>query len=182
MNDQRSSGVIPIEVPSERLPEDLSALVAGLLAAEENVNAATAECVYRLAFLARAAHGRRVGSLDAMSVCAQAIGITRQTLQPFALIARCWTQEELRELLTRRDAHGRGLSSSHLVTLARIPRAARIRWIERALAESLDVRALRRKIHEEDGVDHRNVDDDRSRCTIRLSSREPGGRLARSIA
>jgi hypothetical protein len=101
--------------------------------------AAEAEVAYRLAVAA--AHATRDGGIDA---CAAVLGVSRQTLAPYALVASQWTAEELRHLLAeRRTVHGDPISISHLVELAKLAPADRDRWLERTFAQGLTVRELR---------------------------------------
>ena len=83
-----------------------------------------------------------------MEVCARQVGVARTTLHAFSIIANRWQLPELRALFLRRDPEGRALSATHLLLVGRLPRAARERWIERVLADGLDVRALKSAMRE----------------------------------
>jgi hypothetical protein len=101
--------------------------------------AAEAEVAYR--FAAAAAHATRNGGIDA---CARALGVSRQTLAPYALVASHWSAAELKHLLAeRRNVHGDPISISHLVELAKLDPEDRDRWLERTFAGGLTVRELR---------------------------------------
>jgi hypothetical protein len=128
------------------LPADLHGLVRNASQAGEAVRAAEAEYAYRLALVARAALGRRAGAESAIDACSAALGVSRQSLQPFALVATRWASHDLLSLFTRRCSNGRPLSMSHLLLLVRLPRTDREVWANRALQESLDVRQLREAI------------------------------------
>lgn len=146
MKARQASTIFPIGEAREALPSELSSLVAEVRAAARAANKAEAEYVCQLALLARAAYGRRAAGGDAMTVCAKAVGLTRQTLQPFVRIALCWTKDELCDLLAGGDPNGRALTSSHLAALARLPRSKRAHWTERALTEGMHVRELRKRV------------------------------------
>jgi hypothetical protein len=121
-------------------------LVAGVQQAVSTLRDAEAQYILRMAEVARAA--RRGGVADESSInhCARALGISRQTLQPFAIVGLRWTARDLRELFERRDCHGRPISLSHLLVLARLPQADRSRWIEVVLAEGTPVHELRERL------------------------------------
>jgi hypothetical protein len=121
-------------------------LVAGVQQAVSTLRDAEAQYVLRMAEVARAA--RRGGVADESSInhCARALGISRQTLQPYAIVALRWTTKDLRDLFERRDCHGRPISLSHLLVLARLPQADRSRWIEVVLAEGTPVHELRARL------------------------------------
>jgi hypothetical protein len=138
-----------VESSSGDLPGDLSELLEEVHRAELDVRVAEAKYARSLALLAGAARGRRVGGASAIGICANALGMARQTLQPFAIIAARWSQQELDAIFERRRASGRPLTTSHLLCIARLPRGARREWIQRALHEDLDVRALRESIASE---------------------------------
>jgi hypothetical protein len=124
----------------------LQDLVAGVQQAISTLREAEAQYVLRMADVARAA--RRGGAADESSIdrCASALGISRQTLQPYAIIALRWTARDLRDLFGRRDSHGRPISLSHLLVLARLPQADRSHWIEVVLAEGMPVHELRERL------------------------------------
>ncbi|HSY21881.1 MAG TPA: hypothetical protein VK841_07195 [Polyangiaceae bacterium] len=121
-------------------------LVAGVQQAVSTLRDAEAQYILRMAEVARAA--RRGGAADESSInhCARALGISRQTLQPYAIVALRWTAQDLRDLFERRDCHGRPISLSHLLVLARLPLADRSRWIEVVLAEGTPVHELRARL------------------------------------
>jgi hypothetical protein len=121
-------------------------LVVAAVEAGARLHAAEAEYAFRMAAVARAA--RRGGATESSAVraCASALGITRQTLQPYALIGMRWTPEELRSLLERHDCNGRRISLSHLLILSRLSHAERQRRTEEVFAEGLAVHELRERI------------------------------------
>ncbi|HSY23662.1 MAG TPA: hypothetical protein VK841_16155 [Polyangiaceae bacterium] len=127
-------------------PTPLRDLVATAAEAEARLHAAEADYALRMAAVARAA--RRGGATDnsAARACASALGITRQTLQPYALLGMRWTPAELRSLLERQDCHGRRVSLSHLLILSRLSHTERCRRTEEVFAEGLGVHELRRRI------------------------------------
>ena len=121
-------------------------LVTAAIQAGARLHAAKAEYALQMAAVARAA--RRGGATDnsAARECASALGITRQTLQPYALLAMRWTPEELRRLLERQDCNGRRISLSHLLILSRLSHAERCRRTEEVFAQGLGVHELRGRI------------------------------------
>jgi hypothetical protein len=115
-----------------------AAAVEDALRAIKLQRTAEAEVAYRLAV---AAAGARKGGIEA---CARALGLTRQTLAPYALVGAHWTAAELRHLLAeRRTVHGDPISISHLAELANLAPAHRDRWLERTFSQGLTVRELR---------------------------------------
>jgi hypothetical protein len=128
------------------LPDDLHELLREAHRACINLRIAEARYARSLAVLAGGARGRRVRGASAIEVCAKALGIARQTLQPFAIIASRWSQSELNAIFEMRGAAGRPLTTSHLLCVARLPLRTRELWIRRALNEDLDVRALRERL------------------------------------
>ncbi len=134
--------------PDDRdLPGDLKDRVDLVLRMASAVRIAEADYVYSLALLVKASTGHRLrdGS-SATAACASAVGLARTTLAAFTLVAARWTADELRQILALRDVRGQPLSVTHLVLIARLPRAVREPWIARVLAEGLDVRSLKRAI------------------------------------
>jgi hypothetical protein len=131
---------------SRRLPSDLRKLVNEVLRAVTRMRGLEAEYVLGLAEVARAARDRRAENEPAIDACAKALGVARQTLQPYALIASRWKPEELRHLLSRRDRHGRPISLSHLLVLARLPPRESARWTESVFEEGIVVHDLRKRV------------------------------------
>jgi hypothetical protein len=125
------------------LPRDLVGLVEAVRQAQNEVDAANAKYVYALALLSRAASGRTIEGGSAVDLCAHAVGLSRQTLQPYAIVALRWRPEELRNLLNLRTAQERPLSIAHLLVLARLPAADRETWLLRTVREGLDAHSLR---------------------------------------
>lgn len=132
------------------LPEELLSRVLDVVRAEERVRLAEADHAYQLALLAREASARRLPSgRSALAACARAVGVARTTLTAFSLVAHRWNLREVRALLLQRDARGKHLSVTHLIAMAQLPKSARTAWIERALGDGLDVRALKRALREQ---------------------------------
>jgi len=126
------------------LPDELHKLAQDVLDTFAKERAVEAEQAYRLALLAKAAFLHKSARGSAIAACARAVGLSRQTLQPYAIVATRWSAPELKQLLAeRRNVRGEPISISHLVLLAKLPRATRDTWIERAFAEGLTVRQLR---------------------------------------
>lgn len=124
-----------------RTGDDLQPFVDGALKAMKRQRVCEADVACQLALLARAAHDAR-GTLAA---CAQALGVSRQTLQPYTVVARQWTGAELQHLLAvRRNSKGEPISMSHLLLVANWPRPECDRVVERVFSEALTVRQLRR--------------------------------------
>ena len=107
---------IPAVRGSPDLPEDLRQLVQLYRDAKARVQEAQADQVIALAALARAAIRRRVSScgLTAMKACARAVGVSRPTLESYAVFVH-WKREDLRLLFTRE------FSFSELRALVRQP-------------------------------------------------------------
>jgi hypothetical protein len=126
--------------------DDIARLVDEALRAANDLRRAHSEYAYRLAVLARAATGRRLSKGSAIEECARALGIRRQTLQPYSILTLRWKPEELRVLFGRPGANGRALSTSHLLLLARLPKSERDHWVERTLTEGLEVHELRARL------------------------------------
>lgn len=126
-----------------QLPPELRPLAQDALDAFAKGRDVEAEQAYRLALLARAARAHSSAKRSGLADCARAIGVSRQTLQPYAVLASRWSPKELKELLARRNIHGEPISVSHLMQLARLPRPVRDAWTERVFAEGLTVRELR---------------------------------------
>jgi DNA-binding response OmpR family regulator len=132
------------EVDETELSEELQALVGDVLDTIASERALEAEQAYRLALLAKAALASTTPRGSPIEACARAVGLSRQTLQPYALVASRWSAPELKRLLAeRRNVRGEPISISHLVMLAKLPRATRDSWIERVFSEGLTVRQLR---------------------------------------
>ena len=160
------------------LPEDLRELVEHARAAGSAVRIAQAEYAYRLSLLALRAAGHRLGCVAAISAAATALGISRQTLQPYAVLAARWAPEDLRALFKLRTTHGRPLSVTHFLVLARLPRSKRDALIARALREGLDARTLRTKrleggYDQECPVNEADASEDARESTIRLKTAAP---------
>lgn len=123
----------------------LQPLIDGALEAIRQQRACEADLAFRLALLAHAARNSR----GTFATCARALGVSRQTLQPYALVAEQWSGDELRTLLAeRRNSLGEPISISHLVLLAKVPRPACDRIVERVFSEGLTVRQLRRVLRQ----------------------------------
>jgi hypothetical protein len=136
-------GRLPGEA-EEELPDDLRTLAEDVLDSFAEEHALHAEQAYRLALLAKAAFARGSSKGSPIEACARAVGLSRQTLQPYAIVASRWSAPELKHLLAeRRNTRGEPISISHLVVLAKLPRGTREAWIERVFAEALTVRQLR---------------------------------------
>jgi hypothetical protein len=166
MQHRRASGVFAGlgARAHEKLPDDFSHIIAEI---ESVSQTAQARRIWLLALLARAAHGRRAGEIGCVKLCAEALRLSRRAFEPYALVARCWTEEELSVLLARRDKRGRCLTASHLLVLAPLPRALRAQWTEFSLIQGLSVRELRQGL----------------RCAALLRQPKPGdGRPAAKIA
>ncbi len=149
-NAPRSSEEASSRVVDDELGDDLRLLVDAALKSEGAKRMTEAEHMLRLSAVACAARGRRVGSRSAMDVCAQLLNMTRQTLQPYAVIASRWdSAAELLKFFELRGAKGRSLSPSHVLELARLPRHSRDSWVGRILTEGLDARDLRRQLRGE---------------------------------
>jgi hypothetical protein len=130
---------------SRGLPADLNELVAGARRSAADLRVAEAENAYRLALLVREATGRQLaGGGSALTACAALLGVSRSTLQPFSIIASCWSTQELQTLFQR--SRNRCLSVSHLLLIGRLPQPARNQWMERVLAEGLGVHELRHRL------------------------------------
>jgi hypothetical protein len=142
---EHRSGPRPVRVEADE-PTPIRHLVAAAVQAGARLHAAEAEYALGMAAVARAA--RRGGATDnsAARECASALGITRQTLQPYALLAMRWTPQELRVLLERQDCNGRRISLSHLLILSRLSHAERLRRTEEVFVEGLGVHDLRARI------------------------------------
>lgn len=129
---------------SDELPADLRGLADDVLDVFAQERSLEAEQAYRLAMLAQAAFASEGRDWSVIEACARAVGLSRQTLQPYATVAARWSAPELRHLLAeRRNAHGHPISISHLVLLARLSNPARDQWLERVFDEALTVRQLR---------------------------------------
>jgi hypothetical protein len=128
------------------LPASVRGQVAFLVEAEAIRAEHEATRAYYLAMIARSALAEGGRCIDAV---AKHLGLTRNALSPFALLAARWTVDELRELLVfRRTAKGHRLSVSHLVELGRLSGVTRAQLLARALMEDLTVRQLRVAIAE----------------------------------
>jgi CheY-like chemotaxis protein len=78
-----------------------------------------------------------------VSALAAGIGEAEQNLYRYATVAERWSVAEFEALVSRRGSDGRPLSWSHLVLIASVdPETTRARLLQRALDESLSVRAL----------------------------------------
>lgn len=134
--------------PSGPSGADLQSLIRDALEASEQQRTSEAELAYRVALVAQAARASR-GTFDS---CARALGMSRQTLQPYALVAERWSGKELRHLLAeRRNARGEPISISHLALLAKLPRSTCDALVERVFAEGLTVHELRRVLRKRKG-------------------------------
>ena len=128
------------------LPHPLRALVEDARDALAEGRLVQAVQCHRFALVARAALSDDSGR-GAAARCARVLGLTPHTLQGYALLASRFSADEFRDLLARRrNVHGEYLTVSHLQVLARLPRRARIVWIERAFSEGLTVRQLRQAV------------------------------------
>jgi hypothetical protein len=126
------------------LPSDLRELIDAARRAAVATRRCQAEHAYHLARLARATLRRTVGTRSAIEVCAHALGMERQTLQPYAVLAARWEPSEIAALLQQ------GLCLSHLRSLAqaRLSKAARATWLERAISEKWEVHELRAQLRQ----------------------------------
>jgi hypothetical protein len=120
--------------------------VADAIRAARDAKLAEAEYAYKMAIVAQVAAGRRLSGMSAVEASARSLGVTRRTLQQWAILATRWTLAECRVLLERRGPDGNSLTVSHLLVVASLPREARKHWIERALLDGLAVRELRAHI------------------------------------
>jgi DNA-binding response OmpR family regulator len=107
------------------LPEDLHKLVLDVLRAAANQDVARDEYSHCLALLARGASGRTLSRGSAVAACADAAGVSRQTLENYVTVTARWSPLALRELLQCHDSNGNVVTMSHLRRLARAPRALR---------------------------------------------------------
>lgn len=83
---------------------------------------------------------------------AACIGEAEQNLYRFATVAERWSPAEFEALVSRQGSDGRCLSWSHLVVIASVDDdAARAGLVERALRDSLSVRALIAMVSREGG-------------------------------
>ena len=141
------------------LPDDLRQLVDAARLVQAKGRDIEVEYAFCLAEIARAATSRKVvrgngnGTFSAIEACARALGIERQTLQPYALLVSRWTVDELRVLFNRRTVSGRRLSISHLIVLSRLARAERDAWSSRVLCEGLEAHQLRSLLRKSEGRD-----------------------------
>jgi DNA-binding response OmpR family regulator len=127
------------------VPPSLHALASAVLEAEAFEETWYAECSYRLALLASAASVH--ASTGALQHCALAFGIGLESMRQHALVGSRWAPDELRRLLIeRRNAKGEHITVSHLYELAGLSGPARQAWVERVLARSLTVNALREEL------------------------------------
>jgi hypothetical protein len=134
----------PAPGTTDELPGDLRALADDVLDVFAQERSLGAEQAYRLAMLAQAAFATEGRDWSVIEACARAVGLSRQTLQPYATVAARWSAPDLRHLLAdRRNARGEPISISHLVLLARLANPARDHWLERVFDEGLTVRQLR---------------------------------------
>jgi CheY-like chemotaxis protein len=135
---------------TDELPPDLRALAGDVLDVFAQERSLEAEQAYRLALLAQAAFASVGRDWSVIEACARAVGLSRQTLQPYATVAARWSAPELRQLLAaRRNVRGEPISISHLVLLARLSNPARDQWTERVFDEGLTVRQLRELLRNE---------------------------------
>jgi DNA-binding response OmpR family regulator len=133
----------------DELPPDLRALADDVLDVFAQERSLEAEQAYRLALLAQAAFASEARDWSVIEACARAVGLSRQTLQPYATVVSRWSADELRRLLAeRRNVRGEPISVSHLVLLSRLPNPARSLWLERVFGEGLTVRQLRELLRE----------------------------------
>jgi DNA-binding response OmpR family regulator len=134
----------------DELPSELRVLADDVLDVFAQERSIEAEQAYRLALLAQAAFASEERDWSVIEACARAVGLSRQTLQPYATVASRWTAPELLHLLAeRRNARGEPISISHLVLLARLSNPARSQWLERVFDEGLTVRQLRELLRSE---------------------------------
>jgi CheY-like chemotaxis protein len=139
---------------ADALPPDLRVLAEDVLDAFAKERTLQADLAYRLALLAQGAASSTAASGSSIfEACARAVGLSRQTLQPYATVAARWTGPELRRLLAeRRNVRGEPISISHLVELARLSNPTRDEWLERVYAEGLTVRQLRDLLRNNSGT------------------------------
>jgi CheY-like chemotaxis protein len=130
---------------TDALTPELRVLAEDVLDAFARERTLQADLAYRLALLAQGAAASTTSpGASIIEACARAVGLSRQTLQPYATVAARWTGPELRQLLAeRRNKFGEPISISHLVELARLSNPTRDEWLERVFAEGLTVRQLR---------------------------------------
>ncbi len=124
--------------PTDAL-DGLDALISTAADAQIREWESSIERTVHVIALARAARRRGSRVLDA---CATRLGLTRPTLHAYALVGACWTEFELRRILSRRNAQGQPISAYHLERLARLPGTLRGDLLERVFRESLSVSAL----------------------------------------
>jgi hypothetical protein len=156
-----------VSVDLADIPPDLHSRILDAIEATADVRDAQAEHAYRVALLARSAIGRGRVFVS----CARALGMQRQTLQPFALVATRWSPEDLRSLFSARDAHGRPLSISHLQLLARLPRGERNEWLVAVLRDCIDVHSLRERLRRNCHQEEQRGDEEPAESLTRLRVR-----------
>jgi len=142
--ERRRLGPVEASIESGALRD----LVATAVEAEVRLCTAKAEYAVRVAAMARAAFRGPPAEAREIRDRAAALGITRQTLQVYAVVGTKWSAAELRLLLEREDCHGQRISVSHLLLLARVEGEERGRRTEEVFANGLNLRELRGRIRE----------------------------------
>ena len=102
-------------------PGELRGLVADVRAEDARIGQADARRNYRLAALAKAANGLPNDAATTFDACANAAGVSRQTLQEYATLTTRWSPEQIARMLSLTDRTGKALTRAHLLRFARGP-------------------------------------------------------------
>ena len=90
-------------------------------AEDARIGQADARRNYRLAALAKAANGLPNDAATTFDACANAAGVSRQTLQEYATLTTRWSPEQIARMLSLTDRTGKALTRAHLLRFARGP-------------------------------------------------------------
>ncbi|MGH7434637.1 MAG: response regulator [Polyangiaceae bacterium] len=130
------SGLVPVSLPPE-----IASLVVKTIASVQHAATAESEHVYCLALLARAV-GSGGLSVANFNACAEAIGVSRQTLQNFVTLTSRWDPWRIAHMLRMTDRSGREISKNTLLRVARGPYSLRREFDEQIARGDVDPATL----------------------------------------
>ncbi len=136
----------------EALPGEVRGLVADVRAEDARIGQADARRNYRLAALAKAASALPSDAATTFDACAQAAGVSRQTLQEYATLTTRWSPEQLARMLSLTDRTGKALTRAHLLRFARGPLDVRAAFEAAVATGEFDIAELQALLRETRGA------------------------------
>jgi hypothetical protein len=142
----------PAETGREKIARIVAEMTDPLRAKYQEIRKLLAELTahdvrsrHKIGLLVREIHDDRdkLYGTQAVGKLAESFGLDEDTLYRYATVAETWNEEQIVEILKRENIHGRPLSWSHLVALAKVSDAEeREQFLAKAIDEGLSVREL----------------------------------------